>query len=299
MSMRKTILWPLLIVAGTSSGVAQTQANLTTTTSTRDAAVPAKTPYIDLYDPLLDLPPLPRAKVALIGGTVTQVDHVSNRLTLRPFGSKQQLRVDFDMRSAVYRDSQPALPKDIQRGDRVYVDTMLNGTRVFAKSVRIQTGASSGNGTGQVIDYDAAANLLTVRDELSSQPVHFRLSSTTVVRNGTQTIQAAELRPGSLVSLTFVDQQGHSVVRDVTLLAQPGAEFSFFGKLTFVDLSQKMMAIANQVDGKTYEIHLASIPPAVLRNLHEGSDVGVSAVFDGTQYTARSVASAAQSSEQQ
>jgi hypothetical protein len=279
--------------------MAQTQNNFTTPSATANTSVaPLSKSSIDTYDPLLDLPPLPHQKIALTGGTVTQVDHILNRMTIRPFGSKQQMRLDFDMRSAVFQDNKPAAGKDISVGQRVYVDTQLNGTRVFAKTIRIQTSASSGSGTGQILDYDPSANLLTLRDELSNQPVHFRLTASTVVYSGNEARSQADLRPGSLVSLTFTDQQGRTVVRDVALLAQPGAESDFFGKLTYLDLSRNVIAVANQNDGKTYEIRLASVPQSVLRNLHEGTVIGVKAVFDGKQYTARNVMPASSPQEE-
>src|SRR5450432_2039494 len=50
------------------------------------------------FDPLLDPPPLPHTRVTLTGGIVTGVDEVENRITVRPFGGKQRLRMDFDTR---------------------------------------------------------------------------------------------------------------------------------------------------------------------------------------------------------
>ena len=299
MHISKSVLLSL-VLSLTLWGGAQTQSNFTTPASAGNTAaiVPLSKSSIDTYDPLLDLPPLLHEKVALTGGTVTQVDHVLNCMTIRPFGSKQQMRMDFDMRSGVFQDEKPAQGKDIRVGERVYVDTQLNGTRVFAKTIRIVTAVSSGSGTGQILDYDASANMLTLRDELSDQPLHFRLTPSTVVHSGSEARSLADLRPGSLVSLTFTDQQGHTVVRDVALLAQPGAEFSFFGKVTYLDLSQKVIAVANENDGKTYEIQLASVPQSVLRNLHQGNVVGVKAVFDGKQYTARNVMQATSQQEE-
>jgi len=240
-------------------------------------------------DPLLDPPPLPRAKVSLIGGTVMRVDDVLNRITIRPFGAKKNMGLNFDTRTDIVEDGKPAAEWDIKPGQRVYIDSQLDGTRVFARSIRIQSLGASGSGYGQILNYDARTNTLTLRDQLSAQPVHFRLSAATVVRNGTAVGSTADLQPGSLVSLVFANQQERNVVKEVSLLAQPGAVFSFFGTITFVDLSRNLIAVSNQADNKAYEIHLGSVPPSILNGLHEGTTVGISAVFDGNQYVARNV----------
>src|SRR5207244_8318526 len=46
------------------------------------------------HDPLLDLPPLPHGKVSLLGGTVTRLDRVQDRLTIQPFGAKQKQKMN-------------------------------------------------------------------------------------------------------------------------------------------------------------------------------------------------------------
>jgi hypothetical protein len=251
----------------------------TTTAETRTQA----------YDPLLDLPPLPHNRVSLIGGTVVNVDGILDRITIRPFGSKQQMHLVFDIRSHIERDGEPAAERDIRPGERVYIDSMLDGTRVFAKNIRIRTSGSSGNGRGQILGYDASSQVLTLRDELSGQAVHFSLTPTTVIRSGSEIRSFADLKPGALVSLDFGNQQGVVVVHEISVLAEPGASFSFFGRITFVDLTRKLIAINNQSDGKAYEIYLPTIAPDVIQALHEGKQVSVSAVFDGTQYTASSL----------
>jgi hypothetical protein len=298
MSVSRKYFLSLVLVASASASFGQSAESF----SSSSQVPPVRTDVpagerVHSYDPLLDLPPLPHRKVALTGGAIVKVDHVSNQLVLRPFGGKRQLHVDYDMRTAIYRDEKPGSGQDLHSGDRVYVDTILNGSRVFAKSIHIETSASSGNGTGQILDYDANSNQVTIRDELSEQSVHFKLSPSTVIHHGSEARVAADLKAGSLVALTFSDQQGRAVVSDISLLAEPGSEFSFFGKLTFVDLSQRIVAIANETDGKSYEIHLASIPRSLLSSLHEGTEVGVSAVFDGKQYTARNVTAAAKHEE--
>jgi len=246
------------------------------------------------YDPLLDPPPLPKKRVTLIGGTVTKLNSVQDEMTVRPFGNGKQMHIVFDTRTSFVRNGAPAQQRDLHQGDRIYLDTMLNGTQIFAKKIWIQAEAPTGDGRGQVVDYDTRAGLLTVRDELSQQPARFRLTPTTVVKDGTQTKPASELAPGTLVSLTFGPQQDrYGTVREISVLARPGTAYSFFGKITFLDLANRVIAIDNNADGKNYEIHLEDVPQGSLRTLRQGSEVGISAVFDGHQYVASSIAAAA------
>jgi hypothetical protein len=247
-------------------------------------------------DPLLDLPPLPKARVTLLGGTLTQMDPVQDRLTVQVFGGKKT-RVDFDPRTHFFFNGSPVNQDQLKAGQRVYVDTMLNGDKVFAKSVWIETAPAEGDAQGQVVSYEPQDNTLVVRDELSSQPAQFRLSPSTTISQGKETGAASDLTPGSLVSLTFSRDQSGRVLQHISLLAKPGATFSFFGNITFIDLAQRVLAIDNQTDSKTYQISVAGLPDNLLRTLHEGTTVGISAVFDGGHYIARTIEPAAKSGE--
>ena len=248
-------------------------------------------------DPLLDLPPLPHGKVSLLGGTITRLDRVQDHLTIQPFGGKQKINVAFDVRTRFFRDSQPATQRDLKVGERVYLDTMLNGTAIFAKSIWIDSNAAGGSGRGQIIAYEPQNGVLTLHDELSAQPVKFRLGPNTVVRQGAETRSLADLRAGALVSLSFGPEQGRAgMVREISILAQPGTQFSFFGRITYMDLSRKLIAVANESDNTTYEIYLGSLPPGGFRDVRQGAEVTVSAVFDGKHYVARNVEPAQRSS---
>ncbi len=238
------------------------------------------------HDPLLDLPPLPPAQVTLIGGTVTSLDEVMNQMAFLPFGTKKQMRVHFDTRTRFFRDGAPISEREIRQGQRVYLDTMLNGDRVFAKTIWIRSAVEEGNSRGQVLRVDPDRRELTVRDELSDQAVKMQISPSTVVRRGNQQVSLNDVAIGALVSLSFGAQRE---VREISLLATPGSVFTFAGQVTYLDLSRKLIAIANRSDSKTYDIYMDAIAPNVLRQLRDGVNVNVSAVFDGTQYAARSV----------
>ena len=245
------------------------------------------------YDPLLDLPPLPKKDVTLIGGTVVSLDQVMNRMVVQPYGAKQKMQVRFDTRTRFYRDGNPATQKEVKQGQRVYLDTMLNHDKVFAKTIWIRTSTEAGVGRGQIMVFDAQKKVLTVRDELSSQPLKMNLTSSTVVRRGTQPSSLDDLKEGTLVTVSFGPQKE---LREITLLATPGTVFTFAGRLTYVDLSRKLLAINNRSDNKSYDISVEAVGPNVLRQLREGVEANISAVFDGNGYSARQLALAGMNS---
>ena len=240
----------------------------------------------DNYDPLLDLPPLPNNKVTLIGGTVASLDEVMNRMSVQPFGQKSTMEVAFDTRTHFFQDGRPISYRDIRQGQRVYLDTMLNGSKVFAKQIWIQSSAVSGLSRGQIVNFDPQHKVLTIRDELSSQAVKMQVTPTTVIRNVSQTSSTADLVPGALVSVQFGPQRE---LREVTVSARPGAVFSFAGRITYLDLSRKLIAVDNNIDRAKYDIAIDAVAPSVARELHQGDEVNIDAVFDGKRYAARRI----------
>lgn len=270
---------------------AQAASDLTSAKPVQSAnEAPVKVTTSQPYDPLLDLPPLPHNKVSLMGGTIVALDEVQNHLLIQPFGTKQKLRLNLDMRTHIYNDGKAVVERDLKSGQRVYIDTMLNNSKIFAKSIWIQSVAGTGNARGQVLGYDRDRKILSVRDEVSSQPIDFRIAPDAVIHRGSATGSLTDLTSGSLVSLSFGPQQDRAgVVREITLLAQPGTVFTFFGKVAFLDLSKRLVVISNQSDDKNYDLSLESIPPGALRNLREGGTASVSAVFDGSHYVAQKI----------
>jgi hypothetical protein len=238
------------------------------------------------YDPLLDLPPLPHGTVTLIGGTVVSLDEVMNRMVLEPFGEQKKIRVHFDARTHFYRDGAPVSEREIRQGQRVYLDTMLNGDQVFAKSIWIRTAGESGMGRGQILEFDAARRVLTVRDELSSQALKLHLSASTRIFRDHQKASHGALAEGALVTMKFNPNRELS---EVDVLAIPGSTFTFGGRLTYLDLSKKIIAVENQSDGENYDIAVDAIPPNLLRQLREGQNLAIRAVFDGSRYAAQAI----------
>lgn len=280
-----------IILAGTALGQGQAAPGADSTAS--PAGNSAIATNRESYDPLLDLPPLPNNRITLMGGTVMNADEVMNRMTFRPFGTKQKLQVRFDTRTRFYLDGKPVTERDIKPGQRIYLDTMLDGDKVFAKTIWIRSTAVSGVARGQILDVDSKRNTVTIHDELSNQPIKLQLTPATVVRRGNQTGSEADLVEGALVSLDFGAQQD---LRTITVLAAPGNVFTFAGNITYVDISQKLISIDNKSDGRKYDVSMEAIAPSVLKQVHEGDEVSVSAVFDGSGYSARSINIAAANS---
>jgi hypothetical protein len=285
----------LLIVVLALSGTISAQ-NAATTSGTQASSPVVEPIHANKYDPLLDLPPLPNNTVSLQGGTITKLDRVHDRIAFRAFGSGDHSTLAFDVRTKFYRDGTEAHDRDLKPGQRIYADTMLNGTEVFAKSIWIQEGSASGTGAGQVIEYDTNHGILKLRDQLTAETLQLQLTPHTIIKEGNQVRSANVLVPGALVSLNFNSkQQKYAAVDQITILARPGYSVSFFGTITFLDLSRNLVAIQNRPDGKTYEVQLNNIPQDTLRKLHPGAVIGVAAVFDGKQYMARSMEFAAPS----
>jgi hypothetical protein len=282
-----TALLPILatvLLVNPGYGQSQSQSGFTAGPSAPAPDAPPSVRRRGDYDPLLDLPPLKPKQVTLIGGVVISMDEVMNRMVLQPFGTKQKLRVHFDTRTRFYLEGKEITEREVKLGQRVYLDSMLNGDRVFAKSIWIRTSAESGVGRGQIMDFDPGHKVVTVLDELSNQPIRMQLTPTTTVRKGSQQGSESDLVQGALVSIEFGAQRE---LRAITVLAIPGTTFVFAGRVTYVDLSQKLIAIDNQSDAKKYDVFVEAIAPSVLRQVHEGQEISVSAVFDGERYSAR------------
>jgi len=240
-------------------------------------------------DSLLDLPPLPESKATLIGGTVAKLDSVRDRMSIQVFGGGN-MDVLFDVRTKVYRDGNLANLKDIRAGDRAYVDTILNGDHVFAKSIRISTNQHQGDARGQVVAFDARRGILTLHEKVSRNPLKFHVNQNTAVIIAQRRASVNELQQGALVEVSFAPGASKiDEVRQIRVVASPGATFMFAGIVTFVDLRLKRIAVANRSDKETYDIALGSLPSASVRDLREGVEATVSAVFDGKGYQAKSI----------
>jgi hypothetical protein len=293
---------------GTSSGSSATpEANAPATTSTGVAtpttASPGaisgptteildnpslpKTPERRVAGDPLNPPPLPDTKATLIGGIAESVDRVKNHITLRPFGGKK-MKLAFDERTHFYRNGVETTFAGVKKGDRIYVDTQLDGATVFARNVRVRNEQEAADARGQVTSVEGGR--IGVRDNLSGQTVTFVADGNThVIKNG-QTATLGDVKEGSLVNVKFKpgESENRGAAQEISLIAAPGDTFTFNGRITHLDMARGLLAVQNQTDNRNYEISFD--PNADGRDdLGVGEDVTVNAMFDGTRYMAKSL----------
>jgi hypothetical protein len=269
-------------------------------TSSTEASAPAPQPVTKILsgaggttDPndlgdLLSPKPLPGSKLSLMGGTVKSIDQIRDHMTLKIYGSGT-MKVKFDQRTHFYRDGRETTQLAVKKGDRVYIDTQLNQGSVFAKNIHIGTTINPADASGQLVSFDPQSGDMLVRDELSGSPVKFRLGQNTAIKNGSVTGRRSDLRPGALVAVKFSpESHGRGVADEIAIIAEPGTSFTYFGHVTHLDLKSGLLALENQADGKTYEVHLDR-SVRVPNDLVVGSQVTVLATFTGRTYDAQSI----------
>jgi hypothetical protein len=233
-------------------------------------------------DPLLDLPALSKSGATVLGGTIAKLDRVRDHLTVKAFGGGK-VEVSFDPRTSFVRGEQPAGPRDLHVGDRIHVETITQGTRIFAKRIHIGSDGGLGEAHGQVVSYDAGNGLIGINDELSEQPVRFRINNSTH-------LTGQQLAVGALVEVNFSSGTNHALAREVKVLAAPGSVFSFVGRITYLDMASHSLVVDSSTDQKKYAIKFNPARVNAWDRLHEGTNISVKARFDGSTYIAEDVA---------
>ncbi|MBV8206951.1 MAG: hypothetical protein JO041_09185 [Acidobacteria bacterium] len=235
-------------------------------------------------DPYLDAPPLPTGNVTLVGGTVRNIDHIRDHMTVVPFGGKP-MKIFFDERTHIYRDGAETTFMGIQKGDRVYVDTQLDRGSVFARNIHAITQMSNADARGLVTE--VRGDSVTLQDGLSGQPVSFRVTSSTKITG--KGASPGGVVPGALVSIQFTPAANNSrQAREISIIARPGDSFRFYGQVMHLDLSQGLLALRNLSDDRTYDIAFDPATPAG-NSLRVGGQAVIDAIFDGRGYRAASV----------
>ena len=243
---------------------------------------------VDPSSLLPDLPPVPRANATLVGGTISKLDRVRDRVIVSVFGGGQ-MTVLFDPRTNVYRAGKQANIADLQQGDRVYLDTILDGTTIFARTIRLGAPTASGESQGVIVKYRPERNELTLRDSLSPNSVPVSLDSSTRFTQDGKVVPANTLLAGSLVAITFAPSgNGHDLARQISILARPGQHFTFSGQVVHIDLRTGLLVVKSSTDNKTYDIYLSpSATPD--ENLRNGATVTAVTDYDGSRYVARNL----------
>jgi Domain of unknown function (DUF5666) len=285
--MYRILTLALLAFSSTAFGQAQTALALVPNTSS-GGDVPSISPAPAVKLP--GLPPMPTGKATEIGGAIRTVDQVRDQITLNVFGGKD-MKVLFDVRTQIYRNGQLASVQDLKPGERISIETVLDGTSVFARSIHMLTEWPGGECQGQVEYFNRGTGELTLRDSLAPAPLKLHVtSSTAIVGMGQQTASNADLSAGALVSVKFQsDGTGQGTVREIRVLAAPGSNFLFNGTVSFLDMHSGLLVVVDPRDQKQYEISFDSRLPGS-SSLREGADVTVNAGFDGTRYSAKTIA---------
>lgn len=245
----------------------------------------------DGHDPILDAPSMPRTTTTMVGGTISSVDRMRNRMTVHVFGGGHWT-VNFDERTHIFHNGAETTHLALKKGERVYVDTQLDNNKhdIFARNIRVGVAALPADADGQIIAVDPKHNELTLRDALNSVPVRFAVDPETRISNGQTPASFKDVKPGSLVHVRFAaSSPNRGLAREVSIVAAPGSTFTFAGKVTFLDLHRGLLAVQNSTDDRNYDIDFSPDVVTDRNNLGVGRDVLVRATFEGTRYTAQSV----------
>jgi hypothetical protein len=239
------------------------------------------------------LPPLPKGKTTVIGGVLEGVDVVRDQFKLRVFGGKP-VKVLFDARTKMFRDGKPISLDELHTNEHADVETVLDGTTIYAVSIHTLSQSLEGECQGQVLDFNPGSGVLMVSGTLAQQTISFQVpAGTPIVREGqAKFISAnsgtADLMRGSLVSITFrAGVSGHDVATHIAVLATPGSTFIFTGNISVINLRDKYVVVADPTDDRSYQVFVSGNFP--MTTLHESQHIRITANFDGTHYVATSI----------
>lgn len=230
-----------------------------------------------------------------MGGDITAVDPVRDEITLKVFGG-HTITILFDERTKVYRNGARIPIFDLHADEHASVETALDGTTVFALRIHMLSHLPGDELRGQVSTYNAKTGSLTVRSNLSHEPITLHVPAgipiASISPDGISTPLSGSIHfvAGTLLDVRFRGSKtGEGVATDIDVLAVPGSSFGFSGRLSLLNLVAGRMVITDPRDHKAYPI---SFDPALLpvtRTLHEGMTVKVTTNYDGIRYTANGV----------
>lgn len=266
-------------------GVASAQSQAQSTAGSTITPDPTRTD-------LSSLPPLPHGKSTILGGAIRDVDPVMDRLTLNVFGQKP-IKILFDERTQVYRDGQRISLHQLGPCEHASVQTTLDGTDVFALSVHLLSTSPQGDYQGRVLNYSAGTHELTLAGP-GAKPLTLMIAQdTSVTREGQSAnpqASSSDLVSGSLVSASFqAGKEGRGVATHIAILATPGSEVIFSGRIVSLDVHQGRLVLVDPRDEKDYQISFDSSHLPESRDLLTGANVRVVTEYDGTRYVATQI----------
>ena len=260
--------------------------------ASRQPALQSESAAVDLPA----LPSVPRGKSTIVGGEIKKVDPVRDELTLKVFGQRP-MKILFDERTQVFRDGKKISVRDLGSADHASVQTVLDGTSVYAISVHVLSQSPEGEYQGRVLNYNSSTRELTVSSALSREPIRLVVpESTQIARVGQLAIssaqaETADLVKDALISVRFESNgKGRGVASQIEILATPGYEFKFNGNLSTLDMHSGMLVLIDPRDNKSYQVFFNSADVPASQDLHPGDHVNVTAKFDGVHYVASSIA---------
>lgn len=242
-------------------------------------------------DPILDPPPFPKSTTTLVGGIISGVDRVRNHLTIAIFGDGRWT-VHFDERTHIFSHGAEVTQLALKKGERVYVDTMLdnNHRNIFARNIRVGVAAPPADAEGQILEVDTDRSQLILRDTINSASVRFSVDHDTRISYGSTPVTLRDLRPGSLARVKFApDRANRGLAREIAILAAPGSIFTFTGTVTFLDTHRNILSVHNSADDKTYDIHFIPAQTAEAARLAVGAEIQVVAAFTASWYSAQQI----------
>ena len=238
------------------------------------------------------LPAMPRGRSTILGGEIRNLDPVLDQFTLHVFGQRP-MKILFDERTQVYRNGVRIPVRDLRPEEHASVQTALEGANVFAISIHMLSDLPQGETQGHVLTYNPASGELTIGSTLSRDPIRLLVRpDTAVVRVGqnaftSQSAGQSDLVSGALVSVKFdADEKGRALAERVTVLARPGSDFAFSGKLSSLDMHAGTLVVIDPRDQKSYQISFNPARLPISTSLRSGDQVHVTATYDGAHYSA-------------
>src|SRR5215510_4905242 len=76
----------------------------------------------DGHDPILDPAPVPATITTLVGGTISAIDRMRNKLSVQVFGGNRWT-INFDERTHIFHNGAETTQLALKKGERVYIDT--------------------------------------------------------------------------------------------------------------------------------------------------------------------------------
>jgi hypothetical protein len=241
------------------------------------------------------LPAMPRGMSTVLGGQLRDIDLVRDEFSLKVFGQRT-MKIRFDARTLVYLDGKSVSLRNLRSGDHASVQTVLNGTDVFAISIRMLSHSPEGVYQAQVVSYNHDSGELILKGAMSRDPIKLRVPANTPVTQikqksiFSQITGLPDIVKGSLISVNFQsDKEGHGVASKIEIIATPGSVFMFSGNLASLDLHSGLLVLIDAQSDNSYQVSFDPAHFPASRILHEGDFIQVTAIYDGAHYTASAI----------